>query len=452
MKPIRPPSTWLLAAVLLLLFAGTAAADEQLYTCGMHPQIIRKEPGDCPICGMPLTPLHRGPASAASEPERRIKYYKSTMMAGEVKPGPGKDSMGMDMEPVYEEAGATADARVQLDAATVQRMNLRLGTVKRGPVTREIRTVGSVAFAEDGAVDITLKYDGWIEKMTVNTTWTLVQAGDPLFEVYSPELYSTELDYVSAMRAGGGPLADAARAKLKLFDLPDDAIAELGRTGEVKRTHLFRSPAAGVVVEKIAVPGQMMKAGERIYRLADLSTVWVEAQVYEQDLAFVRANTPVRVRASHEQEMSYEARVQQLLPRVQEQTRTATARIILPNTDGRLLPGMFVDVTFDMRLRDDAVLVPESAILRSGEHNTVFVALDGGYFEPREVVLGSRSTGDFYEVLAGLKGGENVVVSGQFMLDSESRLQEAIRKMLRNNEPSAVGKKTADGDPQQVSP
>jgi RND family efflux transporter MFP subunit len=185
------------------------------------------------------------------------------------------------------------------------------------------------------------------------------------------------------------------------------------------------------VIEKVAVEGQMMKAAERIYRLADLKTVWVNAQVYEKDLPYIHEGQSVIVRLTYGPERTFAGTVQVLWPQVEDLTRTATARIVLPNPDGLLRPGMFVDVRFAAQLTDSAVLVPDLAVLRSGERNTVFVARDDGSFEPREVNLGERSEGGFYQVLSGLRPGERVVTSGQFMLDSESQLREAIQKMLK---------------------
>ena len=416
------------------LFALIAESAEQLYTCGMHPQIIKKEPGNCPICGMKLTPI-RANSSGATSGERKIKYYKSSMNPGEVSDKPGKDSMGMDLVAVYE-GGNNSAQTIQIDAVTIQRMNLKTGPVTRGPVLREFRTVGTVDYSESGLRDITIKYEGWIEKLFVNSTWATVKAGDPLFEMYSPDLYNAELNYLVALRmegAAGGPLTRASLGRLKLFDLPPDLIAELARSGEAPRTFVFRAPAAGMVIEKMAVAGQMMKPGERLYRLADLSSVWVLAQVYEQDLPFVRAGQNATVRVTYGPERMLEGKVETLLPQVEEQTRTATARIVLPNPDGTLRPGMFVDVRFVARLADEAVLVPDLAVLRSGEHNTVFIANPDGTFEPRDVRLGVRSQGNLYQVLDGLAAGERVVTSGQFMLDSESQLRDAIQKMLQSS-------------------
>jgi multidrug efflux pump subunit AcrA (membrane-fusion protein) len=292
-----------------------------------------------------------------------------------------------------------------------------------------------VAYNEEGLRDITTKYEGWIEKLYVNRTWTVVKAGDPLFEIYSPDLYNAQLNFSVALQAereNPGALSRAALARLQLFDVPEDVIEKLKTSGEIQRTMLFRAPTDGVVIEKMAIVGQMMKPGEQIYRMADLSTVWVQAQVYEKDFAFVREGQAVDVHTSYGPERKFEGTVDLLLPQVEEQTRTISARIVLPNPDGFLRPGMYVDVSLAAQLADDAVLVPDIAVLRSGERNTVFIALDGGFFEPREVKLGVRSAGNFYEVKSGLSVGERVVTSGQFMLDSESQLREAIQKMLRN--------------------
>lgn len=430
---------------VLIVFAApiSLVAAEPLYTCGMHPQIIKKEPGDCPICGMKLTPIraNKGDAASSAAPtgERRIKFYKSTMIPGEVKPEPGKDSMGMEMVPVYEGEDKSASNAIEIDPATIQRMNLKTALVQRGPVRRLVRTVGTVEFDEAGLVDVTTKYEGWIEKLFVNTSWASVKAGDPLFEIYSPELYNAQLNYLAARRAESepGPLSTAARARLALFDISDDFVEALVRKGEPSRTYTYRAPANGVVMEKMAVQGQMMRPGERIYRIADLSTVWVNAQIYERDLGAVFAGQTAEVHLSYGNKRSYSGTVIQLLPQVESTTRSATARLVIENSDGSLRPGMFVDARFQAELSADAVLVPDSAVLRSGERNTVFVALDGGSFEPREVKLGARTDDYRYAIIEGLSAGERVVTSGQFMLDSESQLREAIQKMLKTETTSS---------------
>lgn len=423
----------------------TPAAEKQLYTCSMHPGVIKDAPGACPICGMNLTPIRpnafatpTGPAAAPTGP-RKIKYYQSTMIPGQVSPTPAKDTMGMDMVPVYEDAaaGAPATDTIQIDARTLQRMNLKTAPVTRGPVRRELRAVATVAFNERGLRDITTKYEGWIERLHVNAIWTPVHAGDLLFEIYSPDLYNAQLNYLVALRAegdAGGPLTRASLARLQLFDLAPEFLAELTRTGTAQRTYPYRAPASGYVIEKMAVEGQMTRSGEKLLRLADLSTVWILAQIYEQDLPFVHDGQPATVRLTYGATSDYPATVDMVVPQVEAQTRTAVARLVLANPGEALRPGMFAEVRLTTELAADAVLVPDVAVLRSGERNTVFLALPDGGFAPREVRLGARSEGNFYQVLSGLAAGDRVVTSGQFMLDSESQLREAIQKMLQSAE------------------
>ena len=441
--PAHSFPSWFATAFLatVLLVVPSAHAAEQLYTCGMHPQIIKKAPGDCPICGMTLQPVRtNAPASLGktdtTSGERKVKYYKSTMTPGEISPVFKKDNMGMDMVPVYEGEDTSGSQAITIAAHTLQQMNLKTAEVGHGPVRRTIRALGTVEFNESGLVDITTKYEGWIEKLFVNTTWTVVKAGDPLFEIYSPDLYNAQLNYIVARSAETKPglLTAAARARLALFDLSEEFIDSLATKTEPSRTYVYRAPADGVVIEKMGVQGQMMKPGERIYRLADLSTVWVQAQVYENDLAFVQTGQSAEVRLGPGGETRMTGKVDLILPQVQASTRTVQARLVVPNPDGKIRPGMFADVRLEAELSPDAVLVPDLAVLRSGERNTVFVALGDGSFEPRTVVLGARTADNRYEVRSGVVAGERVVTSGQFLLDSESQLREAIQKMLRSTE------------------
>ena len=415
-----------------------AAEAKTLYTCGMHPQVIQDHPGNCPICGMKLTPVRKEPTAVAPAPaagERKIKYYKSTMTPGEIRQTPGKDSMGMDMVPVYEEPAAESSA-ITVSLATTQSMNIRTGGVTKGPLRHTIRTVAVIDYDETSLADVTTKFKGWVTKLYVDTTGQLVHKGDPLFEIYSPELYSAQAEYLLALEnsSGTGTEAQSLKAgtatKLKYFDISDDQIAELQRTRQIKKTLSIAAPRDGTVVEKDVVEGQMADAGMKLYRLADLSLVWVQAQVYEQDLAFIRLGQEATVTLSYLPDRKFVGRVTYIYPWVDEKTRTAKVRMEFHNPGYFLKPGMFATVELRAELAPSTVLVPASAVLRSGEKNTVFVALDGGRFEPRTVTLGPRSDEDMYQVFGGLSEGERVVTSGQFMLDSESQLREAIQKML----------------------
>ena len=421
--------------------SAAEAKEEQLYTCGMHPQVIQKKPGNCPICGMNLTPIRKqagmAKSGAAAPPgERQIKYYKSTMMPGEARQTPGKDSMGMDMVPVYEDEGVTAESQlIAVDPVTIQHMNIHTARVTRGPLRRIIRTVGAIDYNETALADVTTKFKGWIEKLYVDATGQQVHRGEALFEVYSPELYSAQSEYLLALEQGtnapgAGLLKTSARTKLRFFDISDEQIAELERTGQPRKTLRIVAPQDGFVVEKMVVEGQMVDPGMKIYRLADLGLVWVQAQIYEQDLDYINLGQEATMTLSYLPDREFRGRVTYVYPNVDEKTRTAKVRMEFHNPGYFLKPGMFATVEVTSELEPSALLIPDMAILRSGEKNTVFVALGEGRFEPRTVVLGPQAEHDTYQVLSGLKEGEQIVTSGQFLLDSESQLREAIQKML----------------------
>jgi RND family efflux transporter MFP subunit len=433
---------------------ATTAGEQQLYTCGMHPQVIQNKPGNCPICGMKLTPIRKQAAPAAvatngmaGSSERKIRYYKSTMNPGEVRQTPGKDSMGMDMVPVYEEEAAAAQtSTITIDPVTMQNMDLRTGVVTRGPVRRVVRTVGVIDFDETALADVSTKFRGWIEKLYVDSTGKQMHRGEPLFEIYSPELYLAQTEYLLTLASvtnHEGVAAElrktAAMTKLRYWDISEDQIAELERTRTPKKTLRMNAPRDGIVVEKLVVEGQMVEAGMKLYRLADLATVWIQAQVYEQDLPFIRLGQEAVVSLTSLPDPKFRGRVTYIYPTVDEKTRTARVRMEFHNPGYFLKPGMYATVELSSELSPSAVLVPDIAILRSGEKNTVFVALNGGQFEPRTVTLGPRAEGKLFEVENGLKEGERVVTSGQFLLDSESQLREAIQKMLRQSEGGTSG-------------
>ena len=390
---------------LLILFAALAwpamearcESAKTLYTCGMHPQIIQDHPGNCPVCGMKLTPIRNSGSGTATN--------------------------------------AAGSSAIAVDAATQQNMNLRTAEVQRGALRKTIRTVGAIDYNETALADVTTKFKGWIEKLNVDATGQLVHRGEPMFEIYSPELYSAEAEFLLAFSSGSTndpgvmALRETAASKLKFFDVPDAQIAELEKSRTALKTLPVAAPMSGFVIEKNVVAGQMVDAGMKLYRIADLGIVWVIAQVYEQDLPFVKLGQEAIVKVASLPDREFRGRVTFVYPTVDEKTRTAKVRLEFENPGYFLKPGMFVSALIHAELEDSAVLVPESAVLRSGAKNTVFVALVGGKFEGRTVRLGVEAENDLLQVISGLDAGERVVTSGQFLLDSESQLREAIDKM-----------------------
>ena len=349
-------------------------------------------------------------------------------------------------------AGSAGSAVITIDPVTMQNMGLRTGLVTRGPLRRVVRTVGAVDFDETTLTEVTTKFKGWIEKLYVDSTGQQVHRGDPLFDIYSPELYSAQVEYLLALNqptnlpnTGAQALKSSALAKLRFLDVPAEQIAEVERDGQAKKTLRINAPRDGIVIEKAVVEGQMVDAGMKLYRLADLGTVWVQSQIYEQDLPAIRLGQEAVVSLSYLPDRKFRGRLAYIYPTVDEKTRTAKVRLEFHNPGYFLKPGMFATVELAAELSPSALLVPESAVLRSGQKNVVFVALEGGRFEPRSVTLGERSEDNSYQVLGGLSEGERVVTSGQFMLDSESQLREAIQKMLEPNAPAKSPEHPAQG-------
>ncbi|MBU6408948.1 MAG: efflux RND transporter periplasmic adaptor subunit, partial [Verrucomicrobia bacterium] len=259
-----------------------ATKPKTFYTCPMHPQVLQDHPGNCPICGEKLVPVRNTFAAAApAAGSGKILYYKSTMIPGQTSKKPGKDSMGMDMAPVYENQAASANSQViEVDPVTMQDIDVVTTPVTVGPLRRTVRTVGLVDYNEPAETDVTTKFKGWIEKLYVDATGLLVHKGDPLFTIYSPELYSAEVEYLTALShtAANDPdssnVLTAAKEKLRFFDISDGQIAELARTRTPHKTMDILSPADGFVITKNIFEGQV-DAGMTLYHLADLNTVWV---------------------------------------------------------------------------------------------------------------------------------------------------------------------------------
>ncbi len=386
-----------LSALLWLAAETRGESSKTLYTCGMHPQVILDHPGNCPICGMKLTAIRNGAAGAGSN--------------------------------------TASSSAIAVDAATRQNMNLRTAEVQRGPLRKTIRTVGTIDFNETALVDVTTHFKGWIEKLDVDATGQLVHRGDPLFEVHVPDVYDAEVEFLKTVTnrfknfKSNIAQRQTAIRNLKNFDVSDAQIAEIESNRAVLKTLTVPAPISGFVIEKNAVQGQMVDAGIKLYRIADLGIVWVIAQVYEQDLAFVQLGQEAMVKITSMPDREFRGRVTFVYPTVDEKTRTAKVRLEFENPGYYLKPGMFVSAQIHAELEPSAVLVPAEAVLRSGAKNTVFIALDGGKFEARDVALGVEAENGFCQVLSGLNAGERVVTSGQFLLDSESQLREAIEKM-----------------------
>jgi len=430
-----------------------AEEDGTLWTCGMHPQVLQEEPGQCPICHMDLTPLEMGGGSLgetqgsdSDSSDRQILFYRNPMDPGVTSPVPTQDSMGMAYLPVYADSGAGASGEgveIQISSGMVQKMNVRTAVARRREIRHRVRTVGYLEYDPERMVTVTTKYPGWVEKVYVNQIGESVKKGQPLFEVFAPELLQTEQELLSALAftrdMAGAPeatrqraeaLLDAARTRLSYWDVSPRQVAELEASGKVFRTLTVTAAAAGVVMKRIpGLAGMAVKPGMELFHLVDLSSLWLAVEAFENQVAWIQEGTRAEISLSYFPGEAFTGRVSHLGPEFSEETRTLPVRIVVPNRDGRLRPGMYATVIFQPIALRDPVTVPLEAVLRTGEGAVVVVAAGEGRFAPRDVTVGEEGS-DYVAVLDGIEEGDEVVTSAQFLLDSESSLREAIQKMI----------------------
>jgi len=473
---LHPADRWLLGAAGAEPGAEAAGAEDgQLWTCGMHPQVIQEEPGQCPICHMDLVPLdseeaaggdasmdphagHDHAAMAEAGAETAAEEVWSCPMHPQIvqdEPGQcpicGMDLVAKEVEPetaMATEGAATpgdhwAGPAVSIDPRVVQNMNVRTAEVERRNLRHPIRTVGYLEYDQERMVSVTTKYSGWVEKVHVNYVGEPVRKGQPLFEIYSPELVQTQQELLSALdfaaRMAGTPegsrsraraLVEAARTRLGYWDVSHEQIAQLERTGEVFRTLTVEAPASGVVMKRMpGLEGMAVKPGMETYHLADISALWLSVEVFEDQMAWIREGTPAEVTFPYFPGETFRGIVRFIEPELSERTRTLQVKIAVPNPDRRLRSGMYATVILEPPAVDEAVTIPSEAVLRTGKRNVAVVRLPDGRFAPRELRLGFESEG-WVEVLSGLEVGETVITSAQFLLDSEASLREAIQKMV----------------------
>lgn len=411
------------------------------YTCSMHPFIIRDAPGACPICGMALTPVKAARSGAAAGAAMQQKW-RSPMDPTYVRDAPGKDYMGHDLVPVP--GGETGAEGIRIDPVTLQNMGVRTEKVGLRRVQRAIRAVGLVVAADDQQFSINAKIEGWVERLHVSRQGQPVRKGQPLLEIYSPELVSAQQEYLLALdnkrrltaspypeiAASADRLLEAARTRLRYWDIGPSQLRTLERTGQVQKTLTLTSEHQGVVTSKKVLAGAKIQAGEELLQIADLATVWINAEIFEYDLPWVKVGQPVRVELPYGAGAVIDGVITFLYPYMENETRTVKARIEVANPGLALKPGMYTNVGITTGAAEESLAIPVTALLNSGKSQTVFVALGGGQFEPRVVTSGVRDDEGFVQIVSGLREGEAVVVSAQFMLDSESRLREAMDKML----------------------
>jgi membrane fusion protein, copper/silver efflux system len=399
-------------------------------------------------------------ADTAKKTERKILYYRNPMGQPDTSPVPKKDPMGMDYVAVYEgEEPAASGPLVKINPDKVQKLGVRTEAAELRELTRTVQAVATIQANERQLYTVSPRFEGWIQKLYVNTTGQLVRRGEPLLEVYSPDLVATQQEYLIAWKGvqavkGASPeveasmrtLVDSALQRLRNWDISEAELQQLQQEGKARQSITLRAQASGVVIEKRAVAGMRFMPGEMLYQIADLSSVWVLADVFEQDLGLVRLGQSVKIRFDAYPDKAFTGKVTFIYPTVIPETRTAKVRIELPNPAGLLKPAMFARVEIASgRGRGKVLAVPDSAVLDTGTRQLVLVQRGEGAFEPRPVKLGMRTDG-YIEVLDGIKAGESVVVSANFLIDAESNLKAALSGFGH----SAHGSKP--GEKEQVKP
>lgn len=386
---------------------------------------------------------HESSSAQTDNTGKKISYYTSPMDPTFISEKPGKDNMGMDLVPVYE-GEEPSEGDIRIDPATVQNIGVRSEKITNRVLKRDIRAVGRVTYDEKRVSYINTKVGGWIEKLYVDYEGQEVNKDDPLLEIYSPELVSTQQEYLLALEYNkkmkesnireisnrSQSLVESSRKRLEYWDVPEVHIKELEQSGEVRKTLMIHAPAKGAVIHKTVLEGKYVKPGENLYRIADLSTIWVYADVYEYELPWVKAGQEAEMTLSYLPGKVFKGKITYVYPYLESKTRTAKVRLELNNTSGELKPDMYADVKINTAPSQSVVAVPKQAIIHSGQRKVLIIDKGEGTFEPRDVLLGME-TKDYYEVLHGAKEGELVVTSAQFLIDSESQLTEAISKMLK---------------------
>jgi RND family efflux transporter MFP subunit len=391
---------------------------------------------------------HVGAAVAASAAvatqQRKLLYYRNPMGLADTSPTPKKDPMGMDYVPVFDGedsdagAGPASAGQIRINTEKVQKLGVRTEAAAMRLLGKTVRASGRIEPDERRLVTISPKFEGYIERLHVNVTGQAVSKGQPLFEVYSPELVSAQREYAIAVQGmqamkDAGPdaqasmkqLAESSLVRLRNWDFSSEQVAALVGSGQVSRTITFRSPVSGLITEKKAIQGMRFMPGDALYQVTDLSAVWVVADVFEQDIGLVKTGALAKVSINAYPNERFEGRITFIYHTLKPETRTVAVRVELANPRQLLKPAMFAQVELAVGGKAPVLAVPDSAVIDSGTRRIVLVQVQEGRFEPREVELGARAE-NYAEVIKGVQAGEQVVVAANFLIDAESNLKAAV--------------------------
>ena len=416
----------------------TQAGQETIYHCPMHPSYLSHQPGSCPICGMNLVPVN-GSGPQKEKGKGKILFYRDAMNPSFTSSKPGKAPDGMDLVPVYE--GEDQSNGVKIDPAMIQSIGVQTEKAMVRTLTREVRATATIAPDERRISIISTKVMGYVEKLFVNYTGQRVKAGQPLYSLYSPDLVSAQAEYLQVFKNAdskdSGQLLRSARKRLTNWDITEVQIADLEKRGAPERALTIVSPTEGLVAEKMVVEGQTIEPGMQLYKVIDYSRVWVEAAIYQQDVPLVNVGQHGTIDLDFYPGEHFSGTITYIAPELNMESRTLKVRLETQNTPSlKIKPGMNATVTIHSILNKKAVTVPDQAIIRSGLRTLVVIAKGGGYFEPREIKTGQTADG-YTEVLSGVAEGEEIVVSSQFLIESESNLKAAVMQLSGKKDSTA---------------
>ncbi len=451
---------------------GTSPNKSRGYHCPMHPSYHAGKPGDCAICGMKLVPDEDSAHLAGTEaqtPAGKILYYRDSKASDFTSDKPGiNPETGSGLEPVYEnDPAAMPMGTIRVSPEKQQLIGVKFGEVTAGAGVHYFRAAGKVTMDETRFAKVQTRIEGWIEKVYVDFTGKSVEKGQPLLTMYSPEMLASQQEYLLAMRSReimkDSPLASsqqysdsllaASRKRLELFSLSETQIEEITRTQKPLTNITIHSPISGYIMMRNAFPKQRITPETELYTVVDLSKVWIMADVFESEASMIRVGMPARVNVSYGIGRKIHGRVSYIQPAVDPTTRTLKVRIEADNPNMTLKPDMFVDVEFSASMAA-RMTVPAEAVLDTGLKKTVFVDRGDGYLEPRQVEIGER-IGDRIEITKGLTSTERIVISGNFLIDSESQLKSSAAGMSGHqhggttSRPAAATPASATGEHKQ---
>jgi len=425
------------------------------YRNPMNPTVTSPVPAKDNM-GMDYIPVY---AENDKPKEKEILFYRNPMNPTVTSPVPTKDNMGMDYIPVYADDGAGGDepaGTVTIDSVTVQNIGVRTALAVRKTLTRSVQSVGRVDYDEKLITRLHPKTEGWIGKLRVDETGEAVKKNEILLSIYSPQLVSSQEEYLLALsnmqtlknspfpdiRRGAENLLRSTRERLELLDVPEHQIKELEKTRKVMKFLHIHSPFDGIVVNIGARDGQYVTPKDEIYMIADLSNVWAYVDVYEYELPWIKVGDEAHMRLASLPGEDFVGKITYIYPYLESKTRTIKVRLEFKNPDLKLKPDMFADVNIHASKQVNATVIPSEAVLRTGSRNVVFVVRGPGRYAPRDVKLGISSDG-LVQILDGVKEGEEVVTSAQFLIDSESKLREAAAKMMAVKKPTKANPRPA---------